>query len=46
MVEQNARRALEASCRGYVLAAGQNRCEGKGADLLADQEVGRLYLGG
>jgi branched-chain amino acid transport system ATP-binding protein len=46
MVEQNARRALEASCRGYVLAAGQNRYEGKGVDLLADQEVGRLYLGG
>lgn len=46
MVEQNARRALQASSRGYVLAGGQNRSEGTGSELLADEELGRLYLGG
>jgi ABC-type branched-subunit amino acid transport system ATPase component len=46
LVEQNARAALERSHRGYVLAGGQVRLEGAGATLLADDEVGRLYLGG
>ena len=46
LVEQNARLALERSHRGYVLAGGQVRLEGPGATLLADEEVGRLYLGG
>jgi ABC-type branched-subunit amino acid transport system ATPase component len=45
LVEQNAREALALSHRGYVLAAGQNRLEGRGEELLADEEVGRLYLG-
>lgn len=46
IVEQNARRALRLSHRGYVLASGQVRLEGKGDQLLSDEEVGRLYLGG
>jgi ABC-type branched-subunit amino acid transport system ATPase component len=46
MVEQNARRALAMSDRGYVLDLGQNRFEGPGADLLGDPKVVDLYLGG
>ena len=46
MVEQNARRALAMSHRGYVLDTGRNRFEGRGADLLANPEVEALYLGG
>lgn len=46
IVEQNARQALRLSHRGYVLASGQVRLEGKGDQLLSDEEVGRLYLGG
>jgi neutral amino acid transport system ATP-binding protein len=46
MVEQNARRALAMSTRGYVLDTGQNRFEGRGADLLANPQVEALYLGG
>jgi ABC-type branched-subunit amino acid transport system ATPase component len=46
MVEQNARRALAMSHRGYVLDGGQNRFEGPGADLLHDPKVVDLYLGG
>jgi ABC-type branched-subunit amino acid transport system ATPase component len=46
IVEQNAREALRLSHRGYVMANGQVRLEGQGDQLLQDQEVGRLYLGG
>lgn len=46
MVEQNARRALAMSHRGYVLEAGRNRFEGRGPDLLNNPEVVDLYLGG
>jgi neutral amino acid transport system ATP-binding protein len=46
MVEQNARRALGMSNRGYVLDLGQNRFEGSGEDLLHDPKVADLYLGG
>jgi neutral amino acid transport system ATP-binding protein len=46
MVEQNARRALAMSDRGYVLETGANRFEGRGRELLDDAEVARLYLGG
>ena len=46
MVEQNARRALDMSHRGYVLDGGQNRFEGSGRDLLHDPKVVDLYLGG
>ena len=46
MVEQNARRALGMSDRGYVLDLGTNRFEGSGRDLLHDPKVADLYLGG
>jgi neutral amino acid transport system ATP-binding protein len=46
MVEQNARRALAMSTRGYVLDLGRNRFEGPGRELLADPKVAELYLGG
>ena len=46
MVEQNARRALGMSSRGYVLDLGQNRFEGPGKELLEDPKVAELYLGG
>jgi len=46
MVEQNARRALAMSDRGYVLDLGQNRFQGPGAELLEDTKVAELYLGG
>ena len=46
LVEQNAARALAIADRGYVLELGKNRLEGRGAALLTDPEVKRLYLGG
>ena len=46
MVEQNARQALGIADRGYVLVDGRNRLDGAGADLLADPEVGAMFLGG
>ncbi|HZO59773.1 MAG TPA: ABC transporter ATP-binding protein [Solirubrobacterales bacterium] len=46
MVEQNARRALAMSHRGYVLDVGRNAFEGKGDELLSDDKVAQLYLGG
>jgi neutral amino acid transport system ATP-binding protein len=46
MVEQNARRALTMSDRGYVLDLGQERFEGPGQELLDDPKVAELYLGG
>jgi neutral amino acid transport system ATP-binding protein len=46
MVEQNAKRALAMSDRGYVLDVGTNRFEGAGKELLADERVVQLYLGG
>ena len=45
MVEQNARRALALSHRGYVLDMGRNAFEGTGSELLADPNVVALYLG-
>jgi neutral amino acid transport system ATP-binding protein len=46
MVEQNARRALAMSDRGYVLDLGQNRFQGAGQELLDNPKVAELYLGG
>ncbi|TKT75265.1 ABC transporter ATP-binding protein [Aquamicrobium sp. LC103] len=46
MVEQNARQALALAHRGFVLAGGRNRFTGTGAELLADPEVARSFLGG
>jgi ABC-type branched-subunit amino acid transport system ATPase component len=46
MVEQNARKALSISHRGFVLELGRNRFEGTGRALLDDPEVRQHYLGG
>jgi neutral amino acid transport system ATP-binding protein len=46
MVEQNARRALAMSNRGYVLDLGKDRFHGPGKELLEDPKVAELYLGG
>jgi ABC-type branched-subunit amino acid transport system ATPase component len=46
MVEQNARRSLAMSDRGYVLDLGKDRFEGPGNELLEDPKVAELYLGG
>ena len=45
IVEQNAKEALSICHRAYVLAMGHNRLEGTGPELLASEEVGKLYLG-
>jgi ABC-type branched-subunit amino acid transport system ATPase component len=45
MVEQRARQCLAIADYAYVLEQGQNRMQGRAADLLADPEVVRLYLG-
>jgi len=45
IVEQNALKALENSSRGYVLVDGQNRLDGNGQELLADKQIGELFLG-
>jgi branched-chain amino acid transport system ATP-binding protein len=46
LVEQNARKGLSVSRRGYVLELGRNRLTGTGQDLLNNKDVQRLYLGG
>ncbi len=46
LVEQNAARALEIADRGYVLELGKNRYQGTGKELLDNQNVRRMYLGG
>ncbi len=45
MVEQNARRCLQISDRGYVLDQGTNAYTGTGQQLLEDPKVVSLYLG-
>ena len=46
MVEQNARQALAIADKGYVLVQGENRFTDTGANLLADPEVRKSFLGG
>ena len=46
MVEQNAKKGLEFADIGYVLVSGETAMAGSGDELLADPEVGRLFLGG
>lgn len=45
MVEQNVRRALEASDRGYVLELGRIELEDAAHSLIGDERVARLYMG-
>lgn len=46
LVEQNARLALKVSHRAYVIETGNVTLQGRGLDLLNDDNVRRCYLGG
>ena len=46
LVEQNARMALEAADRAYVLETGSVALAGAAKDLADDERVQRVYLGG
>jgi ABC-type branched-subunit amino acid transport system ATPase component len=45
VVEQNTRETLRHAQWAYVLVLGQNRLEGRGRDLLHNDEVVNLYVG-
>ena len=45
LIEQNARLALEASQRGYVLESGELTLQGPASELLHDPKVRAAYLG-
>lgn len=45
MVEQNVKKALAASDRGYVMELGEIRLEAAAQNLIGDERVARLYLG-
>jgi ABC-type branched-subunit amino acid transport system ATPase component len=46
LIEQNTRLGLGAADNGVVLVAGQVRLAAPAADILADENIRRLYLGG
>ena len=46
LVEQNAAQALEISDRAYVLVIGRVVLSGQAREILANEEVRHLYLGG
>ncbi len=46
LVEQNSRMALRISHRAYAMVTGSVALEGRSADLLNDDRVRKLYLGG
>jgi len=46
MVEQIAKKGLGFANIGYVLVSGELAIAGKARELLADPDVGRLFLGG
>ncbi len=46
LVEQNSRMALRVSQRAYALTTGSVALSGMSADLLTDERVKHLYLGG
>ncbi len=45
VVEQNARTALEAADRGYVMELGEVLLSGDAKDLAADKRITEIYLG-
>ena len=45
LVEQNAKRALSAADRAYVLSTGVIEAEGGGQELLHDNKVQQIYMG-
>lgn len=46
LVEQNARDAMAISDRTYILVDGKNSLDGPSADLVANPEISRMFLGG
>ena len=46
LVEQNAHAALRVAGRGYVLVDGKIVLKGSSKELLEDNEMGSVYLGG
>ena len=46
MIEQNAKRALEMSDYGIVLELGRTRITDIASNILADERIGQLFLGG
>ena len=46
LVEQNSRMALRISNRAFALSTGSIALSGKSADMLNDERVKKLYLGG
>jgi branched-chain amino acid transport system ATP-binding protein len=46
MVEQSVRKALARADRACILEQGQVRTQGDAKAMLADEQIGRLYLGG
>ena len=46
LVEQNAKKALSIADRAYVLEIGSMTKTGTGAELLADEDIRKAYLGG
>lgn len=45
IIEQDAKRSLEVSHRGYILSMGRNEYEGPADELLQLDEIKRVYLG-
>ena len=45
LIEQNANMALKTAHTGYVLETGRIKLQGTGAELLANEEVKKAYLG-
>ena len=45
-LEQNALQALSIAARGYILVDGRNSRTGAAAELAADPDVRRIFLGG
>jgi branched-chain amino acid transport system ATP-binding protein len=45
LVEQNAKLALQAAHRGYVMDSGLITMTGKASDMLDDPKVREAYLG-
>ena len=46
LVEQNSRMALKVSSRAYAMNIGRIALEGNSAELMTDERIKRLYLGG
>ncbi len=44
LVEQNTQ-ALQCSQKSYIMEGGEKKAEGSSKELLADKEIGKLYLG-